>query len=211
MRGPGNGPRTPPFSRRRARSGRVTARDTRGDRGQAVTAFRAPRPALPRRRGGWSDLTCGQAFPLTTGELEIVPGHALVLVAGVAQEKGGMERGHEHDIPVEIRPAAQLGDAVPGAEEGLGGKVAQGEDHRRLESVELCEQEGIAGGYLVGLRIAVSLRMALHDIADVAVAIAIELHRGEHLGQELPGPAHERLALLVLFLARSLADHHQLR
>ena len=64
--------------------------------------------------------------------------------------------------------------------------------------------------YLVGFGIAVSLRMALDHIADIAVEFAIELHRGEHLGQELPGAADEWLALLVLFLARPLADDDQL-
>src|SRR6202022_1667749 len=59
--------------------------------------------------------------------------------------------------------------------------------------------------------IAVPLGAALDHVADVAIALAIELHRGEHLGQELPGAAHEGLALLVLFLARPLADDHDAR
>src|SRR5207253_10812959 len=62
-----------------------------------------------------------------------------------------------------------------------------------------------------GLGIAVPLGAAFDHVADVAIALAIELHGGEHLGQELPGAADEGLALLVLFLARSLADDHETR
>jgi len=61
------------------------------------------------------------------------------------------------------------------------------------------------------LGIAVPLGRQIDHVADVAIALAIELHGGEHLGQELPGAADEGFALLVLFLARSLADDHETR
>src|SRR3990170_1432779 len=59
-------------------------------------------------------------------------------------------------------------------------------------------------------RITLGWRAALQDIADIAVALAVEAHRLEHLREELPGQADEGLALRVLVGARRLADAHEL-
>src|SRR5205085_8544094 len=63
---------------------------------------------------------------------------------------------------------------------------------------------------LVGERIAVPRRPALHDVRDVDVLAAGSDLR-EHAVEELPGGADERLPLLVLVVARPLADAHQVR
>ena len=63
---------------------------------------------------------------------------------------------------------------------------------------------------LVGLRIAVARRPALHDVRDVHVG-AGQADALDELREELAGAADERLALQVLLLARPLADEHQTR
>src|SRR5215469_16243451 len=192
--------RCPPS--RRGRPARDTRRGDPGGRRR-----RRRRRAAGRRR---STHAAGEALPLATGELEIVPGHALVLIARVAKQKGGMKGGDEHNVAIEIGAAAEPRDAVLGAEKSLGREVAESEDHRGLDGVELRHEEGIAGADLVRLGIPVPVRVALDHVADVAVALAVESHRGQHLGQELSRPPHEGLALLVLFLARPLADDDHL-
>ena len=71
-------------------------------------------------------------------------------------------------------------------------------------------EEGLAGGDLVGLRVAVPRRAALHHVRDVDL-LAPEAHRLDHLREELPGLADEGLALRVLVGARPLAHEHELR
>src|SRR4030095_10826878 len=140
-----------------------------------------------------------------------VPGHAAVLLTGVAKQERRMKRRHEDARPVRVQLAAQLGDALLRADEGLRGEVAEREDDARLDGVELRRQEGIARRHLVRLRIAVPLGPALHHVGDVAVALTVESHRREHLREELTGTAHEGFALLVFLLTRAFAHHHQPR
>ena len=71
-------------------------------------------------------------------------------------------------------------------------------------------QERRAGRDLLRLGVAVSRGPALHDVADVDL-LARETHRLEHLREELARAADEGLALLVLLLARPLADEHEAR
>ena len=59
-----------------------------------------------------------------------------------------------------------------------------------------------------GQRVAVARRAALHDVGDVHL-VAGEPDALDEAGEQLPGPAHERLAGEVLLLAGTLADEQQ--
>src|SRR5262245_16063985 len=120
-----------------------------------------------------------------------------------------MKRGHEDARPVRVHLAAQLGDALLRADEGLRGEVAECEDHARLDGVELRREEGIARRDLVRLRIAVPFGPAFDHVRDVAVALTVEADRREHLREELARAPHEGLALLVFLLAGTFAHYHQ--
>ena len=71
-------------------------------------------------------------------------------------------------------------------------------------------EERLAGRDLVGLRVAIARRPAAHDVVDVD-GLPRPAHRLDHLVEQLAGGPDERLAALVLLLARRLADEHQRR
>ena len=120
-----------------------------------------------------------------------------------------MKRGHQHAGPVRVGLAAQPRDPFLRSDEGLRREVAEGQDHVGRDRVDLGHQERAARRDLVGLRIAIALGPALHHVGDVAVALALEAHRGQHPGEELAGAPDEGQALAVFFFPRSLADHHE--
>src|SRR5262249_50502227 len=139
--------------------------------------------------------------------LDILPDEPLV--ARVAQEIGGRERRHQLHAVVVVPAAAQLRDRGLHAEQGLDRELPERGDHLLADALELPEEEGLAALHLVGLWIAVLGRPALDDVGDVDV-LAPELHPlGDDLGEQLPRPADERLALQVLVPPRSLPHEHQ--
>ena len=105
--------------------------------------------------------------------------------------------------------AAQLRDPLLGLEQQLGREVSERDDHARLDQLELAVEPGRARLDLVGLRVAVARRPALHDVGDVHVG-AGQADALDELGEQLARPADERLALQVLLLARAFAHEHQL-
>ena len=121
-----------------------------------------------------------------------------------------MEGRHHRDAFVLAPLAAQPGDRRLLAQERLSGELAERDDHLRLHRAELPLEERLAGEQFVGLGIAVVRRAALDGVADVDV-LALHAHRLDHLRQQLPCLAHERVALQVLVLARPFADEHQAR
>ncbi len=104
--------------------------------------------------------------------------------------------------------AAQLRDWLGRAQERLRRELAQGHDHARLDERQLLEQERLARRHFIGLGIAIARRAALDHVGDVDL-LAGHAHGLDDLGEQLAGAADERLALLVLVLARRLADEHQ--
>ena len=77
--------------------------------------------------------------------------------------------------------------------------------------VDLAQKKRRALRHLVGLGIAVARRPALEHVGDVDVLAALESDRGEHVVEQLPRLADERVAEPVLLCARRLADQHPLR
>ena len=75
-------------------------------------------------------------------------------------------------------------------------------------SIELAVEPRRARVDLLGLRIAVARRPALHDVGDVHVG-ALQADALDELRQQLPGAPDERFALQVFLLARAFADEHE--
>ena len=78
----------------------------------------------------------------------------------------------------------------------------------RLNDFDLPHQKGRAGFALVAFRRAIARRTALNDVRDVDL-FAAQAHGLDHVVEQLPGAAHERLALLIFVRARRFADEHQ--
>jgi hypothetical protein len=109
---------------------------------------------------------------------------------------------------VHLRAPVHARDPALRAREQLGREVPERADHPGLDQLDLAVQEWPAGVDLVGLGIAVAGRARLQHVGDEDV-VAGEADLLQELVQELPGPAHERQALLVLVHAGRLTDEHQ--
>src|SRR5439155_19782088 len=70
-------------------------------------------------------------------------------------------------------------------------------------------EEWPAGSDLVGQRIAIVRRAALHDVGDEDL-VTRPLDRREQLDELVAGPSHDRPPQAVLVEPRSLADEHDL-
>ena len=96
------------------------------------------------------------------------------------------------------------------------GGLANGDDHLRLNQIDLRNEIRFAGVHLLcgGLAIVVFLGgrvgAALEDVGDVDRVPGVA-HRLNNLCQQLSGLADEWFALAVLIDARSFADKHQIR
>ena len=90
-------------------------------------------------------------------------------------------------------------------------ELAEADEHARPDRADLRLEERLAGQDLVGLGVAVLGRPAFQDVRDADVGPPHLQALLDDVGQELPGPAHEREALLVLFGPRRLADEHRAR
>src|SRR5207247_399977 len=87
---------------------------------------------------------------------------------------------------------------------------AHGQNHLRLDQLELAVQERQARPDLVVLRQPVLRWPAFHDVADVHL-IPRQLDGFEDLGQQLARPTDERPAGLVFRSSRPFADDHEPR
>src|SRR5438445_492011 len=99
----------------------------------------ASRPAPISSSGGLTS-----RFPAS--EFQSLPGHALVLLAGIPQEKRGMERGDEHAAAIGMQAPAELADGLARFEQRLAGHAAERQHDLRLEDAELGVEERRAGG-----------------------------------------------------------------
>src|SRR2546421_558079 len=146
---------------------------------------------------------------LPASALEVLPGHTLVLLAGIAQQEGRMERRDEHRVAERVQPATQLADRFLRAQQRLGRDAAEREDDLRLDHGELVGQKRRARGELVCLGIAVAGRPAQDRVRDEDF-VARQVHRGQHLRQQLSRAADERQALRVLVGAGAFANDDEL-
>src|SRR5690606_18556304 len=160
----------------------------------------APRRGAPRRRRSEETTLFGgvdhdgavlgrqrvqHAFQL----LHVVPGEPLgraALAARVAQQVGGVEEGEDLDAVPLVPAAAGVGDALLGAQEPLGGHVAERRDDLRLHELDLLQQHRLAGRDLLGLGVAVAGRAELDDVGDVDRRTG-DVDRLEDLVEQLTG------------------------
>jgi hypothetical protein len=123
-----------------------------------------------------------------------------------------VEDREEHEVdtgdPTRLGTAVDAGDPIRLSRQELGREVAERADHTRPDQLDLGEQVALAGGDLVGLRIAVARGPALEHVGDVHLRPG-QTDRLEQAFENLAGLADERHALLVLVVAGRLADEHQ--
>src|SRR5262249_11044833 len=133
-------------------------------------------------------------------EAQVLPG--LRLVGKVAQQVRGVVGHDQRHALVAMQAPAQARDARLGAEQRLHREAPHREYQFGLDQLELAQQVRRALRDLEGLGVAVARRAALEYVADVDVLAACEADRGEHVVEQPPGLADERLAARVLLGAR---------
>ena len=118
-------------------------------------------------------------------------------------------RRHQKGVAALEDLPAQLPDAPRLVEQQLGGEVAEGDDHLRLDQRDLRGQIRPARFDLDRRRVAVVRRSALHDVRDVALGPGQpDLLRHEPV-EQLAGASDEGLAGQVLLAAGPLAHEEQ--
>src|SRR5690606_32158180 len=102
---------------------------------------------------------------------------------------------------------AQPPERGVGAEQVLRRHAAYREDEARCDERDLSIEKAATGLRFHGGRVAIARRAALQDVRD-EYRITPEPDGAQHLVQQLPCPADERLAAAVLLRTRRLADDH---
>src|SRR5262245_18853983 len=147
---------------------------------------------------------------LPAGELQVFPRHALVLLAGIAQEKRGMKGGNQHGVAEGMDASAELADRFLRAQQRLRRDAAERQHDLRLDDGELVGQERRTCRELIGFGIPIARRPAQNCVGDEDVGLARQIHGGQHLREQLAGATDERQPLRVFVGARALADHDEL-
>src|SRR5437868_5700019 len=120
-----------------------------------------------------------------------------------------MER-RDHRAAFEIEALSpNTADAHLPVQNDPGGEIAERDDHAGVDVLHGPVQERPAGFDLVRQRVAVPRRAAPNHVRDVYVLTA-KTDLSQQSREELPGSSHEGLALLVLVIARTFADEHDL-
>ena len=115
-----------------------------------------------------------------------------------------MIRGHEFGAMVYVKMPPEGGDPLFGPQEGLCGKGPEGADDFWFDNLQLLDQKGEARLDLIGSGITIIGGAAFHDIGDIYI-LSRQVYSLDDAGEELPGPADKRFALLILVSARALS------
>src|SRR6266702_911829 len=159
--------------------------------------------------GAWRPANSGdRSGDETAGDTDVIPGRFLPV--GVPEQRGRMVRHDDRNTPEPMHVVPEGTERLLRVEERLRRRAAHGENHLRLEELDLAEQVRHARRDLVVLGLAVFGRAAFHDVADEH-ALARQLDRGEDLGQEFTRRADERPAGLVLDAPRPFAHDDEAR
>jgi hypothetical protein len=138
--------------------------------------------------------------------LQIFPDFAFC--AGIAQQVGGVVRGHQFSAAKFEPLSAELGNAAVCFENGLRGGAAQADDYFGGDGVNLAQQEWRALADFIFFWSAIFRRAAFHDVADVDI-ISLQAHGFDHLRQKFSGTANERESLHVFVVTRTFAYEHK--
>jgi hypothetical protein len=161
--------------------------------------------AVPQRivgRGGQSRL--GQRGGNRVGE---VVDHRLAQRL-LVERGGGMKHRHD-DAPADLLRLAVNRADLRAWEELRHREAPQRHDHLGVDRGDLAIEVVGAGGHLLWQRVAVIRRAVLDDVGDED-RLAIQSNCRQQLVEELSRRANERTSLLVLAIARRLADEHYL-
>jgi hypothetical protein len=120
-----------------------------------------------------------------------------------------MERRHQRHALIFVPAPAQMRDRRSTTQQDLRRELPERHDDAWTDQRDLPVEKGLARDDLVGLRIAIVRRTALHDVRDVDVVAAKAHALRDDVGEEHAGAPDERDALAVLVLARSFTDEHQ--
>src|SRR5262245_45645656 len=150
----------------------------------------------------------GGAIEYSTDELDIFPGRAFP--GWIPQQRGGVIGDDQRHAMKAMHVAPELSDRQLRLEKSLGSERPKSKDCFWSNQFKLTEQVRAAGGYFVRHWIAVSRRPVLQHVADENV-VALQIHGGENLCEQLTGGADERETLLVFCGPRRLADDHEIR
>jgi len=111
----------------------------------------------------------------------------------------------------EIEPlAAETRNTLIRLQQSLSGTASEAADHFRRNHGELPHQKRRTGGDFVLFGQTILRRPAFHHVADINI-LALQAHRFDHLREQFPRPAHERLTLHVFVPARPFAHEYQIR
>src|SRR6266702_4921899 len=100
----------------------------------------------------------------TAGDADVIPGRFLPI--GVPEQGGRMVRNDNRDAPKPVELVTERAQRLLGVEQRLRRRAAHGQNHLRLQHVDLAEQVRDARRYLVVLRHAILGRPALHHVAN---------------------------------------------
>jgi hypothetical protein len=137
--------------------------------------------------------------------LQVAPDGLSILDGVAAEQKSGVEGGHELDAAPLAPLAAESAHGGIAAEHVLGGGEAEGDDDFGADELDLAHEIRRAGFDFIGRGGAIAGGAAFDDVGDVNL-LALEAHGGDHLVEELASAADEWAAGLVLGLAGAFAD-----
>ena len=99
-------------------------------------------------------------------------------------------------------------DAKVGIDQRLSGQPANGQDHARLNQLNMSLGKRPAEGNFTGVGFAVSWWAPEYDIGDAEILLAREPYIREHVVQHLPRSTDKRATLSILIPARGFTDDH---
>ena len=149
---------------------------------------------------------------------DVLPEFAFFGEAGISEEVGWVEGGHDGDAVEFAKRSAVAGDGARFGEEAFHGAAAEGDDDFRLHDFDFADQVRASGVGFRRVRLAILFplvaagndRAELEDVGNVDVA-AFEPHGVDYFVEQLAGGTDERLALAFLLGSRRFTDEHQRR
>ena len=174
-----------------------------------MAAARNMRPAASARkrfRAGDIQAGVGRFAQRAAREQQILPG--LGLVGGRAQQIRRMVGDDERRAAVAMHAIAQARYRGIDAEQRARRALAERDDQRRCDELDLPVEIRPARRRFVRFGRAVPGRPAFQHVGDEDVVAARKPECREHVVEQLPGGADERLALRIFVGAGRFADEH---
>ena len=118
--------------------------------------------------------------------------------------------GGQHFVTAEVHPLSpEMRNAAVCLQQRLRSGCAETHNHFRLKHIQLAKQKWRAFRYFVRLRLTISGRAALHDVADIDIT-TVEAHRFNHLREKFSGATDKRQSLRIFIRAWAFAHKNEL-